>query len=128
MSVDSIIDHVEHGTSVEDTRNNFVFHNNEEFINFQKCFVEGVSPTYEPIFKKEDNSIYQYYPSNECDHISFTFMYNKGEAYQIINNRAFYLKGFKNIVLQGERSERSRKIDIPLLEVLNEFVENAGIV
>ncbi len=127
MSVDSIIDHVEHGTSVEDTRNNFVFHNNEEFINFQKCFVEGVSPTYEPIFKKEDNSIYQYYPSNECDHISFTFMYNKGEAYQIINNRAFYLKGFKNIVLQGERSERSRKKDIPLLEVLNEFVENAGI-
>lgn len=52
MSVDSIIDHVEHGTSVEDTRNNFVFHNNEEFINFQRCFVVNSKAPYEPIFRK----------------------------------------------------------------------------
>lgn len=73
MSVDSIIDHVEHGTNVEDTRNNFVFHNNEEFINFQRCFVVNSKAPYEPIFSDPTDSGFQFFPSSECDHITFTF-------------------------------------------------------
>lgn len=125
MSVDSIIDHVEHGTSVEDTRNNFVFHNNEEFINFQRCFVVNSKAPYEPIFSDPTDSGFQFFPSSECDHITFTFYYMGSESYKIINNRAFFLKGFRKIVIQGARSLRSNSFDIPTLEIHNEMNDNA---
>lgn len=125
MSVDSIIDHVEHGTSVEDTRNNFVFHNNEEFINFQRCFVVDSKAPYEPIFSDPTDSGFQFFPSSECDHITFTFYDMGSESYKIINNRAFFLKGFRKIVIQGARSLRSNSFDIPTLEIHNEMNDNA---
>lgn len=125
MSVDSIIDHVEHGTSVEDTRNNFVFHNNEEFINFQRCFVVNSKAPYEPIFSDPTDSGFQFFPSSECDHITFTFYDMGSESYKIINNRAFFLKGFRKIVIQGARSLRSNSFDIPTLEIHNEMNDNA---
>lgn len=125
MSVDSIIDHVEHGTSVEDTRNNFVFHNNEEFINFQRCFVVNSEAPYEPIFSDPTDSGFQFFPSSECDHITFTFYDMGSESYKIINNRAFFLKGFRKIVIQGARSLRSNSFDIPTLEIHNEMNDNA---
>lgn len=124
MSVDSIIDHVEHGTSVEDTRNNFVFHNNEEFINFQRCFVVNSKAPYEPIFSDPTDSGFQFFPSSECDHITFTFYDMGSESYKIINNRAFFLKGFRKIVIQGARSLRSNSFDIPTLEIHNEMNDN----
>lgn len=125
MSLDNEIfnDHVEHGTA-EDTRNQFVFHNNEEFKSFQRCFVVDGNPPYDPIYSNPADSSFQYFPSNVCDHISLTFMYNGGQPYQIINNRAFFLKGFTNIVIQGARSERSNGSDVPILEVFNEVGEN----
>lgn len=125
MSVDSIIDHVEHGTSVEDTRNNFVFHNNEEFINFQRCFVVNSKAPYEPIFSDPTDSGFQFFPSSECDHITFTFYDMGSESYKIINNRAFFLKGFRKIVIQGARSLRSNSFDIPTLEIHNEMNDDA---
>lgn len=125
MSVDSIIDHVEHGTCVEDTRNNFVFHNNEEFINFQRCFVVNSKAPYEPIFSDPTDSGFQFFPSSECDHITFTFYDMGSESYKIINNRAFFLKGFRKIVIQGARSLRSNSFDIPTLEIHNEMNDNA---
>lgn len=125
MSVDSITDHVEHGTSVEDTRNNFVFHNNEEFINFQRCFVVNSKAPYEPIFSDPTDSGFQFFPSSECDHITFTFYDMGSESYKIINNRAFFLKGFRKIVIQGARSLRSNSFDIPTLEIHNEMNDNA---
>lgn len=125
MSVDSIIDHEEHGTSVEDTRNNFVFHNNEEFINFQRCFVVNSKAPYEPIFSDPTDSGFQFFPSSECDHITFTFYDMGSESYKIINNRAFFLKGFRKIVIQGARSLRSNSFDIPTLEIHNEMNDNA---
>lgn len=125
MSVDSIIDHVEHGTSVEDTRNNFVFHNNEEFINFQRCIVVDSKAPYEPIFSDPTDSGFQFFPSSECDHITFTFYDMGSESYKIINNRAFFLKGFRKIVIQGARSLRSNSFDIPTLEIHNEMNDNA---
>ena len=125
MSVDSIINHVEHGTSVEDTRNNFVFHNNEEFINFQRCFVVDSKAPYEPIFSDPTDSGFQFFPSSECDHITFTFYDMGSESYKIINNRAFFLKGFRKIVIQGARSLRSNSFDIPTLEIHNEMNDNA---
>lgn len=124
MSVDSIIDHVEHGTNVEDTRNNFVFHNNEEFINFQRCFVVNSKAPYEPIFSDPTDSGFQFFPSSECDHITFTFHDMGSESYKIINNRAFFLKGFRKIVIQGARSLRSNSFDIPTLEIHNEMNDN----
>ena len=124
MSVDSIIDHVEHGTSVEDTRNSFVFHNNEEFINFQRCFVVNSKAPYEPIFSDPTDSGFQFFPSSECDHITFTFYDMGSESYKIINNRAFFLKGFRKIVIQGARSLRSNSFDIPTLEIHNEMNDN----
>lgn len=125
MSVDSITDHVEHGTSVEDTRNNFVFHNNEEFINFQRCFVVNSKAPYEPIFSDPTDSGFQFFPSSECDHITFTFYDMGSESYKIINNRAFFLKGFRKIVIQGARSLRSNSFDIPTLEIHNEMNDDA---
>lgn len=124
MSVDSIIDHVEHGANVEDTRNNFVFHNNEEFINFQRCFVVNSKAPYEPIFSDPTDSGFQFFPSSECDHITFTFYDMGSESYKIINNRAFFLKGFRKIVIQGARSLRSNSFDIPTLEIHNEMNDN----
>lgn len=105
--------------------NNFVFHNNQEFINFQRCFVNGHGPDYEPVFQQNANTELVFHPSNECDHITLTFMYNGGQPFQIINNRAFYLKGFKKIVIQGARSHKSRLHNIPVLEVVNECAEGA---
>ena len=103
--------------------NNFVFHNNQEFINFQRCFVDGYDPDYEPVFQQNTDTELVFHPSNECDHITLTFMYNGGQPYQIINNRAFYLKGFKKIVIQGARSRKSQRCNIPVLEVVNECAE-----
>ena len=105
--------------------NNFVFHNNQEFINFQRCFVDGHDPDYEPVFQQNTDTELVFHPSNECDHITLTFMYNGGQPYQIINNRAFYLKGFKKIVIQGARSRKSQHCNIPVLEVVNECTEGA---
>lgn len=105
--------------------NNFVFHNNQEFINFQRCFVDGHDPDYEPVFQQNTDTELVFHPSNECDHITLTFMYNGGQPYQIINNRAFYLKGFKKIVIQGARSRKSQRCNIPVLEVVNECAEGA---
>lgn len=105
--------------------NNFVFHNNQEFINFQRCFVDGHDPDYEPVFQQNTDTELVFHPSNECDHITLTFMYNGGQPYQIINNRAFYLKGFKKIVIQGARSRKSQHCNIPVLEVVNECAEGA---
>lgn len=47
------------------------------------------------------------------------------ESYKIINNRAFFLKGFRKIVIQGARSLRSNSFDIPTLEIHNEMNDNA---
>ena len=107
--------------TVEDTRNHFVFHNNEEFRDFQRCFVVNHLDPYEPIYSNPGNSSIQYYSSDVCDHITLTFMYNNGLPYRIINSCAFFLKGFKKIVIQGERSQRSQEQNIPILEVWNEY-------
>lgn len=107
-------------------KNNFVFHSNEEFVNFQRCFVMSKVAPYEPIYVKSEDTDMVFHPaSSTCDHICLTFMYNGGKPYQIINNKAFYFKGFKKIVIQGERSERSNRKDIPVLEVVNEYAEGA---
>lgn len=113
--------HVEHGsTVVDDVRNNFVFHNNQEFIDFQRCFVLDDAEPYLPIFKKIPDVDFQFYSSSECDHISLTFMYDDGKPYQIINNKALFFNGFKNIVIQGSRSEHTLSQDVPTLMVYNE--------
>ena len=36
--------------------NNFLFHNNQEFINFQRCFVDGYDPDYEPVFQQNTDT------------------------------------------------------------------------
>lgn len=101
--------------------NNFVFTNNQEFIDFQRRFVMNGEAPYEPVFVENNlDTKFKFFASDICDHISFTFKYNNGEPYQIINNKAFFLKGFKKIVIQGARSQRSNKRDIPVLEVYNE--------
>lgn len=101
--------------------NNFVFTNNKDFIDFQRCFVMNSKAPFEPVFDKKNlDTKFEFFTSDICDHISFTFMYNNGEPYQIINNKAFFLKGFKKIVIQGARSKRTNKRDIPVLEVYKE--------
>lgn len=124
MSLDKEIfnDHIEHGTT-DDTRNEFVFHSNEEFINFQKCFTDIVWSNQVVQLGANcgsDDDDPKFYPSTECDHVKFTFMNIGKQHYQIINNRAFYFQGYKSILIQGGRSQRSHHCDVPVLEVFNE--------
>ena len=77
------------------------------------------------IFSDPTDSGFQFFPSSECDHITFTFYDMGSESYKIINNRAFFLKGFRKIVIQGARSLRSNSFDIPTLEIHNEMNDDA---
>lgn len=121
-------DYEEQVVSLKDTRNRFVFHNNREFINFQQKFSKPVMSTDAPIALDANcgasGDDFMFYPSNECDHIHLTFMYSK-ENYLIINNKAFFWEGFKEVVIQGARSERCLEQDIPTLVVYNECADGA---
>ncbi len=116
--------------SLKDTRNRFVFHNNREFINFQQKFSKPVMSTDAPIALDANcgasGDDFMFYPSNECDHIHLTFMYSNA-PYEIINNKAFFWEGFKEIVIQGARSEHCLSQDIPTLVVYNECASGASL-
>ena len=107
--------------------NDFVFHNNQEFVNFQKQFVNVAMASDQPIILDEncgcEDEAPKFYPGKLCKQIKLTFMYSDS-PYTIINNKAFYWEGFERVVIQGARSAHSSH-DIPVIELHNEMATDA---
>lgn len=108
--------------------NDFVFHNNQEFVNFQKQFVNVAMASDQPIILDEncgcEDEAPKFYPGKLCKQIKLTFMYSDS-PYTIINNKAFYWEGFERVVIQGARSAHSSSHDIPVIELHNEMATDA---
>jgi|GEM_PF-5502470 len=87
--------------------NNFVFTNNQEFINFQMRFTDIVRADGNSLDLGTDcgcvDEVPKFYPSKDCEQIKLTFMY-QDTPYTIINNKAFFWEGYKKVVIQGARS------------------------
>lgn len=108
--------------------NNFVFTNNQEFINFQMRFTDIVRADGNSLDLGTDcgcvDEVPKFYPSKDCEQIKLTFMY-QDTPYTIINNKAFFWKGYKKVVIQGARSGHCASQDIPTIVVHNECEKDA---
>lgn len=108
--------------------NNFVFTNNQEFINFQMRFTDIVRADGNSLDLGTDcgcvDEVPKFYPSKDCEQIKLTFMY-QDTPYTIINNKAFFWEGYKKVVIQGARSGHCDSQDIPTIVVHNEREKDA---
>ena len=108
--------------------NNFVFTNNQEFINFQMRFTDIVRADGNSLDLGTDcgcvDEVPKFYPSKDCEQIKLTFMY-QDTPYTIINNKAFFWEGYKKVVIQGARSGHCASQDIPTIVVHNEREKDA---
>lgn len=108
--------------------NNFVFTNNQEFINFQMRFTNIVRADGNSLDLGTDcgcvDEVPKFYPSKDCEQIKLTFMY-QDTPYTIINNKAFFWEGYKKVVIQGARSGHCASQDIPTIVVHNEREKDA---
>ena len=108
--------------------NNFVFTNNQEFINFQMRFTDIVRADGNSLDLGTDcgcvDEVPKFYPSKDCEQIKLTFMY-QDTPYTIINNKAFFWEGYKKVVIQGARSGHCASQDIPTIVVHNECEKDA---
>lgn len=108
--------------------NNFVFTNNQEFINFQMRFTDIVRADGNSLDLGTDcgcvDEMPKFYPSKDCEQIKLTFMY-QDTPYTIINNKAFFWEGYKKVVIQGARSRHCASQDIPTIVVHNEREKDA---
>ena len=108
--------------------NNFVFKDNQDFINYQKRFADIVRADSKPLDLGSDcgcvDEVPKFYSSKDCEQIKLTFMYQDA-PYTVINNKAFFWEGYKNVVIQGARSGHSSKHSIPTIEVYNECAKDA---
>lgn len=108
--------------------NNFVFTNNQEFINFQMRFTDIVRADGNSLDLGTDcgcvDEVPKFYPSKDCEQIKLTFM-DQDTPYTIINNKAFFWEGYKKVVIQGARSGHCASQDIPTIVVHNECEKDA---
>lgn len=108
--------------------NNFVFTNNQEFINFQMRFTDIVRADGNSLDLGTDcgcvDEVPKFYPSKDCEQIKLTFMY-QDTPYTIINNKAFFWEGYKKVVIQGARLGHCDSQDIPTIVVHNEREKDA---
>ena len=113
---------------LSNTKNNFVFKDNQEFVNFQLRFADIVRADGDSLDLGSDcgcvDEVPKFYSSKDCEQIKLTFMYQDA-PYTIINNKAFFWEGYKNVVIQGARSGHSSKHSIPTIEVYNECAKDA---
>ena len=100
--------------------NEFVFHNNADFIEYQKQFLAGTQETnWDPLVMP-----WVLAPCDECDYVHLTFIPFDGE-YEIINNRALLFKGYKEVIIRGQQIKvDGRK---PVLKIVNEVTRPNGL-